>query len=131
MSSLYSTIINIRMKLIPLLKVSNINEAVVFYTNVLDFNLKYPQQVLNEYSVDLIHAGAELQLTMTDGIFGIAVYVDDVDAVFKKYLQRGLVTPRKENSPVHESPINQTWGMREFYVTDADGNTLRFATPLR
>ena len=105
------------------------NEAVSFYTNVLDFKLKYPEQALNEYCVDLIQGDAELQLTMTDGIFGIAVYVyvEDVDAVFKKYLQRGLVTPRKENSPVHESPIDQTWGMREFYVTDADGNTLRFA----
>jgi hypothetical protein len=69
---------------------------------------------------------------MTDGIFGVAVYVYayDVDKLFHKYIQRGLVTPHKENSPVHESPINQTWGMREFYVTDDDGNTLRFGTPI-
>ena len=121
------------MKLIPLLKVRNIREAVAFYTNILDFKLKYPEQALNEYSVELVQGEAELQLTMTDGMFGIAlyVYVPNVDAVFKKYLQRGLVTPRKENSPVHESPIDQTWGMREFYVTDADGNTLRFATPVK
>jgi uncharacterized glyoxalase superfamily protein PhnB len=70
-------------------------------------------------------------LTETDGTSGISVYVyvEDVDALFKKYMERGLITPRKENSPVHESPVDQTWGMREFYVTDADGNTLRFAAP--
>ena len=27
--------------------------------------------------------------------------------------------------------MNQTWGIREFYVTDADGNTLRFGEPIR
>lgn len=27
---------------------------------------------------------------------------------------------------VHEGPLNQTWGTREFYVDDPDGNTLRF-----
>ena len=120
------------MKLIPLLKVRNIHEAVAFYTKVLDFQLKYPDAPLNEYCVDLINGEAELQLTMTDGVPGIAVYVyvDDVDALFQKYIQRGLTTPHKENSPVHESPLNQTWGMREFYVTDADGNTLRFSTPI-
>jgi len=27
---------------------------------------------------------------------------------------------------VHEGPIDQSWGTREFYVDDPDGNTLRF-----
>lgn len=119
------------MKLIPLLKVSSISSAVAFYTNVLGFQLKYPKEALNKFSVDLIQGEAELMLTETDGKSGIAVYVyvADVDTVYKKSIERGLVTPRKQNSPVHESPIDQTWGLREFYVTDADGNTLRFAAP--
>lgn len=119
------------MKVIPLLKVSDISTAVAFYTNVLDFQLKYPEEGLNRFCVDMIQGGAELRLSETDGMSGIAVYVHvaDVDALYKKCMQRGLITPRKENSPVHESPVDQTWGMREFYVTDADGNTLRFAAP--
>ncbi len=121
------------MKLIPLLKVKNIAKAVGFYTNVLDFDLKYPEEELNIYCVSIINGEAELQLSETDGIFGVAVNVlmDEVDRVFEKYLERGLITPKKENSPVHEGPINQTWGMREFYVTDADGNTLRYGTPIK
>jgi catechol 2,3-dioxygenase-like lactoylglutathione lyase family enzyme len=121
------------MKLVPLLKVKNIGKALTFYTTVLDFELKYPDAPVNSFCVDLIHDNVELMLTETDGVSGIPVYVyvADVDALFEKYRTRGLITPGKENSPVHESPINQTWGMREFYVTDADGNTLRFSTPLK
>ncbi len=50
----------------------------------------------------------------------------DVDELFKSYLARGLDTSRKAASPVHQGPVDQTWGKREFYVTDPDGNTLRF-----
>jgi hypothetical protein len=52
--------------------------------------------------------------------------VNDVDALFQKYLSRGLDRSTKTDSPVHQSPVDQTWGSREFYVTDPDGNTLRF-----
>jgi catechol 2,3-dioxygenase-like lactoylglutathione lyase family enzyme len=121
------------MKIIPLLRVKDINEAVKFYTGILDFELKYPDFPLNEFCVDLINGDAEFQLSSMDGIFGVAISVriEDVDGLFDKYKKRGLVTPQKENSPVHESPIDQSWGMREFYVTDADGNTLRFISPIK
>ncbi len=120
------------MKLIPLLKVKNIAKAVDFYTNTLDFELKYPAEELNIYCVTLANGEAEFQLTETDGIWGVSVNVlmDEVDGLFEKYLKRGLITPKKSDSPVHEGPTNQTWGMREFYVTDADGNTLRFTAPI-
>jgi catechol 2,3-dioxygenase-like lactoylglutathione lyase family enzyme len=121
-----------KMKIIPLLRVKNINKAIAFYTGILNFQLKYPEEEINVFCTELINGEAELQLTETDGIFGIAVnvYVNEVDNLFAKYISRGLITPKKENSPVHEGPINQTWGTREFYVTDADGNTLRFISPI-
>lgn len=120
------------MKLIPLLKVKNIKEAIAFYTGILDFELKYPEASMNEFGVDLINGDAELQLTSMEGISGtvVNVRVDEVDKLFSKYLKRGLDTSGKKESPVHQSPLNQTWGTREFYVTDSDGNTLRFAMPL-
>jgi len=54
---------------------------------------------------------------------------DDVDAVFRKFRARGLQTPGDPDVPaveVHQGPANQTWGRREFYVQDRDGNSLRF-----
>src|SRR6185369_17910538 len=116
------------MKIIPLLRSNNLKESIAFYTNVLDFSLKYPSESDNEWVIDLINGDAEILLASMDGTprIAICVIVDDVDALFKKYIARGLVVPNNPNSPVHNSPIDQTWGMREFYVNDPSGNTLRF-----
>jgi hypothetical protein len=48
--------------------------------------------------------------------------------VFRGLRDRGLKTPGNPDAPqlVHEGPIDQTWGTREFYVDDPDGNTIRF-----
>jgi catechol 2,3-dioxygenase-like lactoylglutathione lyase family enzyme len=66
-----------------------------------------------------------------DGVFGqaIAVAVDDVDRLFRTFRSRGLAPGRPE-SPVHCAPLEQSWGTREFYVDDPDGNTLRFVQGL-
>ena len=65
-----------------------------------------------------------------DGEYGSVVVVtaEDVDALFRKFRARGLKTPGNPESPtlVHEGPIEQSWGTREFYVDDPDGNTIRF-----
>ena len=118
------------MKMIPLFKCRNMKNAVDFYTRILDFKLKYAESSVNDSVVDLINEGAELQLTVleSDRLFGsvVNVWVDDVDGLFNKYIERGLDTSPKKDSPVHQGPLNQTWGTREFYVTDAEGNTLRF-----
>ena len=120
------------MKFIPLLRCDNLNEAINFYTNILDFTLKYPGESHNEWVVELTHGDAEILLASKDGTPRIAVYIHvaDVDAIFQKFTQRGLKVPNNPNSPVHTSPVDQTWGLREFYINDPGGNTLRFASPM-
>ena len=120
------------MKIIPLLRCNDLKEAIAFYTNVLDFTLKYSGEANNEWAIELINNDAEILLASRDGTprIAIIVRVDDVDALFKKYVDRGLIVPNNPDSPVHNGPIDQTWGMREFYVNDPDGNTLRFSTPI-
>jgi hypothetical protein len=54
------------------------------------------------------------------------VTTDDLDALVEQYRSRGLTVPIRPESPVHSGPIDQSWGTREFYVDDPDGNTLRF-----
>jgi len=65
-----------------------------------------------------------------DGTPGQAIVVvtDSVDALFRRFRARGLKTPGNPDAPkeVHEGPIDQSWGTRELYVNDPDGNTLRF-----
>lgn len=122
------------MKMIPLFKCRNMKNALDFYTGILDFKLKYADASPNDWVVDLINEGGELQLTVleSNNLFGsvVNVWVGDVDGLFNKYLERGLDTSHKKESPVHQGPLNQTWGTREFYVTDDDGNTLRFCRSL-
>ena len=122
------------MKMIPIFRCRNMKEAVSFYTTVLDFELKYPGTSADELVIELKNGEAELQLTSLDGDQRVGtnanVLVQDIDGLFEKYLKRGLDTSSKSESPVHQGPMNQSWGNREFYVTDADGNTLRFFEPI-
>jgi catechol 2,3-dioxygenase-like lactoylglutathione lyase family enzyme len=118
--------------IIPLFKVRDMQAAIRHYTEVLDFVMTWPEDTPDSPVVDLGHDVMELQITTyeSERLFGSVVYVwvDDVDVLFAKYESRGLVI--KPGSPVHGGPIDQTWGRREFYVTDADGNTLRFCQPV-
>lgn len=123
------------MKMIPIFRCRNMKEAISFYTRILDFELKEAGASPDDWVVALKNGDAELLLTSLEGDqkIGIAanVLVDDIDGLFEKYVSRGLDTSAKEDSPVHQGPLNQTWGNREFYVTDADGNTLRFFQPVQ
>lgn len=121
------------MKVIPILHCSDMKEALAFYTGILDFTIKYPGTTADEPVVTIKNGDGEIQLSVMDGLPGtsVNVMVNEVDDLFQKYVSRGLDISNKEGSPVHQGPLNQTWGTREFYVTDADGNTLRFRAPIR
>ncbi len=118
------------MAIIPTVRCSRIKASVDFYTKVLDFTRAGGHDELTDPSfVVLTRDGDRLFLSSHggDGAFGqaVAVITEGVDALFEKFLTRGLKPPKRE-SPVHLGPTNQTWGTREFYVDDPDGNTLRF-----
>ena len=117
------------MKMVPIFRCTDMRKAIAFYTSVLDFRL-YDGDSENDVVVTLVNADAALTLTTLEGDqkIGIAanVLVTGIDDLFKKYKSRGLDTSTRQHSPVHQSPIDQSWGSREFYVTDDDGNTLRF-----
>lgn len=123
------------MRAIPVIRCSDVKRSLAFYTGILGFQKKYLEASDTDWVVDLVQGDAEIQLSQHagDGAFGCAinVRVNDVDGLFKTYLDRGLNTKGHENSPVHCGPVDQTWGVREFYVTDMDGNTLRFGEPIQ
>jgi catechol 2,3-dioxygenase-like lactoylglutathione lyase family enzyme len=118
------------MNIIPILNCTAISESVLFYTQVLDFEDMYPDDTASPYRI-LSREGARLDISAEDGAPGTCAYieVDNVDALFAKFVGRGLEVSAKTG--VHGQPTDQTWGMREFYVEDADGNTLRFGQEIR
>ena len=121
------------MAIIPTVRCSNMKASLAFYTGVLDFEcVEGDEDPADPAFCGLSRNGDRLLLSSHggDGEYGQAIVVttDDVDAVFRKFRKRGLRTPGNPDAPqlVHEGPIDQSWGTREFYVDDPDGNTLRF-----
>lgn len=119
------------MTLIPTVKCRDIAEAVQFYTGVLDFEHQgtWPETGDPAFAI-VTRDGHELHLSSHsgDGVYGqaVAVLADDVAALFARFVEHGLDTSAKPESPVHQSPLVQSWGTTEFYADDPSGNTLRF-----
>src|SRR6476660_8209216 len=120
------------MAIIPTVRCRHMKTSLAFYTNVLDFDcVEHGGDADPSVSV-LMRGGSVLILSSHrgDGAFGQAIVVatDNVDVLFRKFRARGLKTPGNPDAPreVHEGPIDQSWGTRELYVDDPDGNTLRF-----
>jgi len=125
------------MAIIPTVRCRRMEASITFYTKVLDFEWVDGDDDNSDPSFSvLIREGHSLILSSHkgDGTFGQAIVVqtDDVEALLRKFRTRGLKTPGNPDAPkeVHEGPIDQSWGTREFYVKDPDGNTLRFTQQL-
>jgi catechol 2,3-dioxygenase-like lactoylglutathione lyase family enzyme len=108
-------------------------KTLAFYIDVLDFERVDGDDDLADPSFSVLtREGDRLILSSHrgDGAFGQAIVIttDNVDALVHRFRKRGLRTPGNPDAPkkVHEGPIDQSWGTREFYVDDPDGNTLRF-----
>src|SRR3954462_13697149 len=113
------------MSIIATLRCRSMRQSLAFYTGILDFELVEGDDSLDDpcFSI-LTRDGGYLYLSSHtgDGVFGavVAVMTADVDGVFRALRARGLQTPGNPDAPehVHEGPIDQTWGTREFYVED-------------
>jgi uncharacterized glyoxalase superfamily protein PhnB len=111
---------------IPLLHVSRSAEAPKFYCGPLGFRLEFAAHVDDSRPdpgyLGVSRDGVWLHLSSFpgDGVSGgVANFVvDDVDALHAELVGRGVA--------IALAPTDQTWGNREMYVRDADGNTLRF-----
>ncbi len=121
------------MPIITSIRCRNMRASLAFYTTILDFQHVDGDDTFDDPCFAVLARGTDylfLSSHRGDGEFGqaIAVLTDDVDALFRKFRSRGLATPGNPDAPrmVHEGPIDQSWGTREFYVDDPDGNTLRF-----
>jgi catechol 2,3-dioxygenase-like lactoylglutathione lyase family enzyme len=120
------------MTIITTVRCRRMERSIAFYTTVLDFEcIEHGGD--GDPTVSILMRGGSLLCLSShrgDGAFGQAIVVltDNVDALFRKFRARGLKTPGNPDAPaaVHEGPIDQSWGTREVYVDDPDGNTLRF-----
>ena len=120
------------MSIQPFLKCSDIKVSLNFYTNLLDFKVVQapdpdPEAFMSMYAYlkreeSFIHFSQHAG----DGVFGNVIYVQvkNIDAIYNTFLNNGLKA--QERSGITMEPVEQTWGMKEFYVADPDGNRIRF-----
>lgn len=123
-------------RVVPILRVTDAAAAEAFYRGPLGCTVEFRYEAGPGGPVYLAMAldGQQVHLSTFSGdsVAGAAVYfyVEDVDVLFRRFQAAGLTTPGRPESPVEDGPIDQTWGMREFYVRDPDRNVLRFGSPL-
>jgi uncharacterized glyoxalase superfamily protein PhnB len=113
---------------IPVLHVSSSAAAEEFYCARLGFTRLFawrPDPAKSDPGyLGLARDDARLHLSSFpgDGVSGGVVFleVEDVSALWAEFTARGV--------PIALPPTDQSWGNREMYVVDADGNALRFAS---
>ena len=117
-------------QVIPVLHMTNADAAEEFYCGQLGFRISFevPASTTRRDPcyLGLVRDGRILHLSSHagDGVVGGVVYflVDSVDALHSELTTR--------NVRIHIAPVDQTWGMREMYVLDPDGNSIRFGCPV-
>ncbi len=114
----------------PVLHVRSSKVAEEFYCKKLGFRRQFAYRV-DEKEADpcymgLVRDSAWLHISSFsgDGVSGSVVRfeVEDVDGLHAELVEKGV--------PIDTGPVDQTWGTREMYVRDADGNSIRFIRPI-
>lgn len=114
---------------IPVLRISSSIASETFYCDRLGFSRTFayrPDETRPDPCyLGLLRDGVQLHLSSFsgDGVFGSAIYirVEEVDALHAELAAKEV--------PIALEPTDQTWGNREMYVKDPDGNSLRFTQP--
>ena len=111
---------------IPLLHVTDSAAAEEFYCKRLGFRRDFAHRG-DEAKADPSYMGIErdgvwlhLSSFSGDGVSGgvVNLLVENVDTLHAEFVAKGV--------PIAVGPVDQTWGTREMYVKDADGNCVRF-----
>lgn len=128
------------MSIQPFIKCSSIGESLAFYTEILDFTVNLPpspipDSFMSKYaSLDRNGYKVHLSEHEGDGVFGNVVYieVDNIDSLFEEFKSNGLNVSHPEKLPaIRLFPTEQTWGMKEFSVSDPDGNRIVFGQSIK
>ncbi len=104
---------------LPVLTCDDVAAAVEHYRDVLGFHVDYQQASLGVMDRD--HVRVLLVPRSGAGRGGAYFYVRDADALHAELAGRG--------ARLQGEPVSHPWGLRDFEVLDADGNSLTFGQP--
>lgn len=109
----------------PGFSVGDMARAVDFYEGKLGFRVIFRNgAVFAIVSRDEIAISLALDRSGTTAIKGACYFkLDGIDAIHHEFLAKGVVMTHPLRT--------ESYGMREFMITDLDGNTLNFGEPAR
>lgn len=93
--------------------------AVEYYRDVLGFQINHQQDDLGVMDRDAITVLLIRRTEQHSGIGSFSVYVEDADALYEESQGKG--------ANVLGPPVSHPWGLRDFRITDLEGNTITFA----
>ena len=107
----------------PILGTRDINRAIEFYTQRLGFQLAFgdttdPPNYVG-FRRDAVEIHMQFQFEHEMGTIRLRFLVEDPDALFDEYVQRGVECSA---AGIRDTP----WGTREFALYDLDRNALTF-----
>jgi len=108
-------------RVMPELPFTTVASAIVYYRDVLGFQVNYHQSDLGVMDRDGQRVLLIARTAAHTGIGSCAFYVADADALFGELQTKG--------ANLQGEPVSQPWGLREFVVLDPEGNRLTFAQP--
>ena len=107
----------------PILGTRDVRRAIEFYTRQLGFTLAFRDKADPPSYVgfrrDAVEVHMQFQYEHEMGTTRLRILVDNPDALFNEYRQRGVECGHKG---VYDAP----WGTREFALYDLDRNALTF-----
>jgi catechol 2,3-dioxygenase-like lactoylglutathione lyase family enzyme len=109
-------------KIMPELPCTDVSAAVAYYRDVLGFSINYEQADIGVMDRDAVRVLLVARTERHTGIGSTYVYVDDADALHAECVGKGAL--------VSGDPVSHEWGLRDFRVTDPEGNTITFGQPL-
>lgn len=124
------------MSLEPWISCRDVNASVKFYTEILDFEIVSspnpdPLAFDSRHAVlkrgnQFMHLDSHAREEATFGA-GFYVRVENIDELFERFTTNGLSI---SDQNLENGPINQSWGMREFWFEDPDRNRICFGQEL-
>jgi uncharacterized glyoxalase superfamily protein PhnB/catechol 2,3-dioxygenase-like lactoylglutathione lyase family enzyme len=105
-------------RMLPTMPHTNVAAAIAHYRDVLGFTINYAQDdlgVMDRDSVTIVLVARGEKYT---GIGSCYVYVRDADALHAELVAK--------NANVQGEPVSHPWGLRDFRVTDLEGNEITF-----
>jgi catechol 2,3-dioxygenase-like lactoylglutathione lyase family enzyme len=108
-------------KIIPEFPLSDVPAGVVYYRDILGFQVNYEQSDLAVMDRDGIRLLLVGRTERHKGIGSAYVYVHDADSLHVELSERG--------ANVQGEPVSRPWGLREFRVLDVEANQITFGQP--